>query len=368
MDEVNSGLRKNNERVNELANEQHRQEFQSHEIETQLQTVTGRVDRVSALSEEANALGLELESQLLAFQEDMEEVHAFMARVDTQIQTQRTELISYTDRNIATAESRLSRRIDAVEHQQNARQNQYDNGHQMLQQQAQDMQDLRERIITLEETQQVGPQRLGETATPGGYGEHEEGNISLDVLQSHINTLQQDVNNSVAPSLREYQHKVDKLKLELEESEQKREMANLEMRREMEEMRELLRQQKSDSSISVPVVIPGLGEEEVKEEDLDDFMDDLAAPAADAHRSKKSANKKPPLDIIPPTVNNENPPSSSHDDDAEEAESIIPLSKVGNTKITRTKLTRKKTSSTLGVIGAVGAGISSLFPGREWKI
>ena len=87
--------------------------------------------------------------------------------------------------------------------------------------QAQDLQDLRERIINLEETQQVGPQRLGETATPGGYGEHDEGNISLDVLQSHINTLQQDVNNTVAPSLREYQHKVDKLKMELQESERK---------------------------------------------------------------------------------------------------------------------------------------------------
>eukprot|EP00493_Phyllostaurus_siculus_P004317 UN04337 len=148
----------------------------------------------------------------------MEEVHAFMERVDTQITTQRAELISYTDRNIATAESRLSRRLDALEQDASRRRN-----HESMNlQQAQDLQDLRERIINLEETQQVGPQRLGETATPGGYGEHDEGNISLDVLQSHINTLQQDVNNTVAPSLREYQHKVDKLKMELQESEQKR--------------------------------------------------------------------------------------------------------------------------------------------------
>merc|ERR1719499_1684052 len=123
-------------------------------------------------------------------------------------------------------------------------------------------------------------------------------------------------------------------------------------------MREQMRQQSlSMSSASLPKV---KGEEEIQEELLEEEKEEevIAAP-------NPSVDNINPLDNIKPLVDNK----PKHSPEKEPTESIIPKS---SPKGPASKLTRKKsnTASTLGVsgvIGAVGAGINSMFQ-FEWEI
>merc|ERR1719219_2815134 len=149
-------------------------------------------------------------------------------------------------------------------------------------------------------------------------------------------------------------------------------------------MRELLRQQSSSSMKNSPAPLPVVGEEEIIQEEVENLLEEIAAPApAAAAHSPLPSNILPqqqnqnqnslPLDNIIPPVNSSPPLADPSRDDNNIPITNIALSNVGTsrpaTRITRTKLTRKKSnnvnSTVLGTIGAVGAvGLGAAIIGK----